>query len=148
MKEVTKERKSFYTVYEAVDGTEFYTKEECSIYEDSAKGVIRSKIAKMVEGKGNAWETLGGYDDHLVVAIKMNRPEDLDTIKQFFLLECPYYNRKDNESIKEAKFNIMDTAYKENDILIFGVNCDGGYYFINSRANIIDNLLNLKEDKE
>jgi hypothetical protein len=42
----------------------------------------------------------------------------------------------------------MDTAYKENDILIFGVNCDGEYYFINSRANIIDNLLNLKEDKE
>jgi acetylglutamate kinase len=96
MKEVTKERKSLYTVFEAVDGTEFYTKEECSIYEDSAKGVIRSKIAKMIEGKGNAWETLGGYDDHLVVAIKMNRPEDLDTVKQFFLLESPYYNRKDN----------------------------------------------------
>jgi hypothetical protein len=148
MKEVTKERKSLYTVFEAVDGTEFYTKEECSIYEASAKGVIHSKIAKMIKGKGDAWETLGGYEDHLVVAIKMNRPEDLDTVKQFFLLESPYYNRKDNESIKEAKFNIIDTAYKENDALIFGVNSDGEYYFINSRANIIDNLLNLKEDKE
>ena len=148
MKEVTKERKSLYTVFEAVDGTEFYTKEECSIYEASAKGVIHSKIAKMIKGKDDAWETLGGYEDHLVVAIKMNRPEDLDTVKQFFLLESPYYNRKDNESIKEAKFNIMDTAYKENDALIFGVNSDGEYYFINSRANIIDNLLNLKEDKE
>ena len=148
MKEVTKERKSLYTVFEAVDGTEFYTKEECSIYEASAKGVIHSKIAKMIKGKDVAWETLGGYEDHLVVAIKMNRPEDLDTVKQFFLLESPYYNRKDNESIKEAKFNIMDTAYKENDALIFGVNSDGEYYFINSRANIIDNLLNLKEDKE
>ena len=148
MKEVTKERKSLYTVFEAVDGTEFYTKEECSIYEASAKGVIHSKIAKMIKGKGDAWETLGGEDGHLVVAIKMNRPEDLDTIKQFLLLECPYYNRKDSEDIKETKFNIMDTAYKENDALIFGVNCEGEYYFINSRANIIDNLLNLKEDKE
>ena len=148
MKEVTKERKSSYTVYEAVDGTEFYTKEECAVYEASAKGVIYSKIAKMIKGKGDAWETFGGCDDHLVVAIKMNRPEDLDTIKQFLLLECPYYNRKDSEDIKEAKFNIMDTAYKENDVLIFGINCEGEYYFINSRANIIDNLLNLKEDKE
>ena len=148
MKEVTKERKSSYTVYEAVDGTEFYTKEECAVYEASAKGVIYSKIAKMIKGKGDAWETFGGCDDHLVVAIKMNRPEDLDTVKQFFLLECPYYNRKDSEDIKEDKFNIMDTAYKENDVLIFGINCEGEYYFINSRANIIDNLLNLKEDKE
>jgi hypothetical protein len=148
MKEVTKERKSSYTVYEAVDGTEFYTKEECSIYEASAKGVIHSKIAKMIKGKGDAWETLGGYDDHKIVALKMNRPEDLDTVKQFFLLESPYYNNECNKELKEAKFNIMDTAYKENDALIFGVNSDGEYYFINSRANIIDNLLNLKEDKE
>lgn len=140
MKEVTRERKSSYTVYEAVDGTEFYTKEECDVYEASAKGVLRSKIAKMVKGTGNAWDVLGGCDDHNVVAIKMNSPEDLDAVKQFFLLENPYYNKESNNELKEAKFNIMDNAYKQKDALVFGINYDGEYYFINSIGNIIDNL--------
>ena len=150
MKEVTKERKSSYTAYEAVDGTEFYTKEECAAYEASAKGVIRSKIAKMIKGTGNAWEVLGGCDDHNVVAIKMNSTEDLNTVKQFFLLENPYYNKESNNELKETKFNIMDNAYKQKDALIFGINYDGEYYFINSVGNIIDNLegLLLHKDQE
>lgn len=152
MKEVTKERTKVekYTVYESVDGTEFYTKEECYIYEESAKGVILSKIAKIIRGTGNAWDVLGGCDDHKVVAIKMNSLEDLDAVKQFFLLENPYYNKECNKELKEAKFNIMDYAYKQKDALIFGITCEGDYYFINSRQNIIDNLmaLDVKEEKE
>lgn len=150
MKEVIKERTKVekYIVYESVDGIEFYTEEECAIYEASAKGVIISKIAKMMRGTGNAWDILGGCDDHKVVAIKMNSPEDLDAVKQFFLLENPYYNKESNKELKEAKFNIMDYAYKQNDALIFGITCEGDYYFINSRQNIINNLMALDKKEE
>ena len=147
MKEVTKERKSSYTVYEAVDGTEFYTKEECTIYEASAKGVIRAKVAKLIAGKGNEWDLLAGDECHEIVGIKMQTEKDVDTVKQFFLMECSWYKNKPDAV--ENIFNVMDTAFEKKDIVLFGINCDGEYYWINSRQNIIDNLLNFgKEEKE
>ena len=43
MKEITKEVKNTYTVYQASDGTEFNSKEECKKYEDTAKCVLLTK---------------------------------------------------------------------------------------------------------
>jgi hypothetical protein len=42
----------------------------------------------------------------------------------------------------------MDYAYKQKDALIFGITCEGDYYFINSRQNIVNNLLNLDKKEE
>jgi len=56
MKEVTKEKIQKYAMYEALDGTEFHDKAECQKYEESAKGVIRARIAKLIVGRGNEWE--------------------------------------------------------------------------------------------
>ena len=53
MKEVTKEKVQKYTVYEALDGTEFHDKAECEKYEESAKGVVKARIAKLTVGKAN-----------------------------------------------------------------------------------------------
>lgn len=146
MKEVTKERKSSYTVYEAVDGTEFYTKEECAVYEASAKGVIRAKITKLIAGKGNEWDLLAGDECHEIIGIKMQTEKDVDTVKQFFLMECSWYQNKPNAV--ENIFNIIDTAFEKKDIVLFGINCDGEYYWINSRQNIVNNLLNLDKKEE
>lgn len=145
MKEVTKEKVQKYTVYEALDGTEFHDKAECQKYEESAKGVIRARIAKLIVGRGNEWDLLAGSDDHEVIGIKMQTGKDLECVKQFLLMECPWYAEVRLEEI----FNIMEKAYDNDDIALFGINIDGDYYWINSRQNIIDNLLNLgkKEDK-
>lgn len=55
MKEITKERTHVekYTVYQASDGAEFINYEECKKYEDSALGVARGNIAKLVVGRSN-----------------------------------------------------------------------------------------------
>ena len=151
MKEVIKERTNVekYKVYQASDGTEFINHEECRKYEDSALGVIRGNVAKLVVGRSNdAWELMGGNDDNSVVAIKMNSEADVDLVKQLFLIEHPYYNEDIRELAKQEKFNIIDTAYNKGDVILFGINCDGDYYFINSRQNIIDNLNNLAEKKD
>ena len=71
MKEITKERVQKYTVYEALDGTEFNDKAECEKYDESAKGVLMARIAKLIVGKGDAWDIMGGYEDHDVVGFKM-----------------------------------------------------------------------------
>lgn len=146
MKEVTKEQVQKYTMYEALDGTEFHDKAECEKYEQSAKGVIRARIAKLTVGKANEWDLLAGSDEHSVIAIKMENDKDLDTVKQFLLMECSWYNAGNTK--KTEIFDTMDKAFKNKDIVLFGINYDGDYYWINSRQNIIDNLMNLGKKEE
>lgn len=146
MKEVTKEQVQKYTMYEALDGTEFHDKAECLKYEESAKGVIRARIAKLTVGRENEWNLLAGSDDHEVVGIKMQTGRDVEYVKQFLMMECSWYN---NSPIERDKiFDIMEKAYDNDDIVLFGMNCDGDYYFINSRQTIVDNLMNLGKKEE
>ena len=151
MKEIVKERTNVerYKVYQATDGTEFINYEECRKYEESALGVVRGNITKLVVGRSNdAWDLMGGNDDNSVIAIKMNCAADVDLVKQLFLLEHPYYNEDERKELKQKKFDIIDSAYNNGDAVLFGINCEGDYYFINSRQNIIDNLNNLTEKKD
>jgi hypothetical protein len=149
MKEVIKERVEHYKVYEAADGTEFINYEECKKYEDSALGVVRGNITKLIVGRADdAWDLMGGNDDNSVIAIRMYCAADVNLVKQLFLLEHPYYNEDESKELKQKKFDIIDTAYNNNDAVLFGINCDRDYYFINSRQNIIDNLNNLAKEKD
>ena len=142
MKEVKKERTESYTVYQAADGTEFHEKSECEKYERSAHGVLRARITKLTTGRENAWDLMGGMEDHDIIGVKMNTESDLKDIQQFLVLENSYYSFDKTKEI----FDIMEKAYNNNDIILFGINCDGDYYFINSRQNIIDNLNTLKQE--
>lgn len=144
MKEVTKEKIQKYTVYEALDGTQFNDKTECAKYEESAKGVIRARIAKRTVGKANEWDLLAGSDEHEVIGIKMQTGKDIEYVKQFFMMECSWYGEVRTREI----FDIIEKAYDNDDIVLFGINCDGEYYWINSRQNIIDNLLNFCKEEE
>ena len=156
MKEIIKERTKVekYTVYQAADGEEFHNAEECRKYEESALGVLRSKVVKLIVydtrkiSSESAWTIMGGDDDHNIVAIKMNTAADLDLVKQWFLLECPWYTTEGREELKASRFEIIENAYNNGDVIIFGMNCDGDYYFINSRQNIIDNLMALDKKEE
>lgn len=151
MKEVIKERTNVekYKVYQASDGTEFMNYEECRKYEDSALGVVRGNVAKLIVGRtDNAWELIGGNDDNSIIAIKMNCVADVDLVKQLFLLEHPYYDSDERKEAKQEKFDIIENAYNNNDVVLFGISCDGDYYFINSRLNIISNLNNLDKKEE
>jgi len=144
MKEVTKEKVQKYIVYEALDGTEFNDKAECQKYEESAKGVIRARIAKLTVGKANEWDLLAGCDEHEIIGIKMKTEKDVEYVKQFLMMECPWYGEARTKEI----FDVIEKAYDNDDIVLFGINCDGEYYWINSRQNIIDNLLNLGKEEE
>lgn len=151
MKEVVKEctHVEKYKVYQAPDGTEFMTYEECRKYEDSALSVVRGNIAELVVGRSNdAWNLMGSDSDHSILAIKMNNTADVDLVKQLFLMEHPYYNDAEREKLKLEKFKIIEDAYNNNDVVLFGINCDGDYYFINSRQNIINNLNNLDKQTD
>lgn len=48
MKEISVKQEVFVTKYEAMDGKQFTSKEECQKYEDSAMCVITSKYNELV----------------------------------------------------------------------------------------------------
>ena len=153
MKEITKEctKVEKYTVYEATDGTEFRTREECEKYEQTAHAVVRTKFLKLVVEEKTEWEFFDvGSDENTTYAIKMNTQEDADTVLQLYYIDNPYV-LKDEEApkrYKERAFNLVNTAYKEQDILFVGENYDGNIYIINTRNNMIKNLQSIGKDKE
>lgn len=146
MKEITKELTTKYTVYQAVDGTEFSQKEECVKYEKSALGVLRGKIKKLtICEPQDAWMLMGGYDDHQVIAVKPQTETDVDTILQWYYLEHPYILEDYRETERKRLEDVIMEAWKNDDVVLFGINCEKEYYFINSRQNIINNLTSLTQ---
>ena len=144
MKKLEKDLITKYTVFQAVDGTEFSQKEECEKYEKSALGVLRGKIKKFVvcEPK-DAWTFMGGYDDHQVIAVKPQTEADVDIILQWYYLEHPYILENNRKVERENFEEVIIEAWKNDDIVLFGINYEKEYYFINSRKNIINNLNSL-----
>ena len=150
MKEITKERTvtEKYTVYEAFDGQEFTDGKECLKYEESALGVARGKVQPLFVSIGNdAWTLMGGCDDHEIVAVKFEDITEMDTFLQWLYLECPWYLNAIHKERKAEVEAIVRIAFNRKDVILLGRNCDGDYYFINSRQNIIDNL-NTLDKKE
>ena len=148
MKEIKEETKreviDTHIYYEATDGTKFANSEECKRYEASALGVIRSKATKLIVSENHdAWALLGGFDDNTVTAFKPQNSEDVDTLMQLMLLENPWLTNDIRKELRDKRYSIISDACKNNDLVLFGVNCDNEYYFINSRQNIIDNLMSL-----
>ena len=151
MKEITKERTHVekYIIYEAIDGTDVNSLEECKKYEESALGVARGKIQPLfVSTDNDAWTLMGGCDDHKVIAVKFKDTTDVDTFLQWLYLESPWYLNEHHKERKAVVESIVRTAYDREDIILIGRNCDGDYYFINSRQNIIDNLMALDKKEE
>lgn len=150
MKTVEKERieKVKETLYVAADGTEFYSSAECEKYEESALGLMRAKIKPLMSKPKDAWQAMGGSEGNQVVAVSMKNEKDVDTVIQWFFLECPWYLNDSLEERKEEILKIIHNAFDTEDVLLFGLNTEEGYYFINSRNNIICNLTMIDKPNE
>ena len=151
MKEVKREtkREVIDTIieYYACDGTVFDSKEECEKYEKTSACFINFKANNCKVSEGNsAWNLMGGYEDNEVVAFKPECESDVESLCQLLILHCPWLNDDDCKENRDKKFQIINDVWVSGDVVLFGKNCEGDYYFINSRQNIIDNLMKL--DKE
>lgn len=149
MKEITKECKTTYSVWQAVDGTEFNSKEECEQYDKSAYGVLRGRLKPLiVNDKWNGWDLMGGNEDNNVIAVSVPNEAAVDIILQNYYLDQPWILRDDNTIAKERVDNAVKQAYKEQDVILFGLNCDDCLYLIDTRNNIVDRLNKLDKKEE
>lgn len=134
--------------YRAVDGTIFTSEDECKKYENSARGVVSGRFHKLiVSDEYNAWDLLGSDEDHVAFAVEVKSSEDVDIVLHFLFMEIPWLLSGSDASNKRRDFieDVINKALDQDGIILFGKNCDGDIYFINSRQNLIDNLMNLKK---
>lgn len=120
MKEITKEKKSTYTVYQATDGTEFNSKEECQKYEDTAKCVLLTKykpLVKRTDSEYNIFNT--GSDEYIIDILRpLSTESDIDIIIQL----CRLHNG--NGKIKDDYYdnikNRLEECLKLKDTILIG----------------------------
>ena len=151
MKEIQKKREVFDTWYQATDGTEFRTREECEKYEQTAHAVVRQKFLKLVIANKTEYDFFHvGSDDTTIYAVKMDSQEEADTVLQLYFLDNPYVLRDEEnpKKYKEEALNMVNTAYQEQDILFVGENYEGEIFLINTRANIIEDLQMIDQPKQ
>ena len=151
MKEITKEHTKVekYIVYQAIDGTEFNTPEECRLYEGSAKSVLRGKLkALTVNDEYSGWDLMGGDDDHTIIAVKVPAEEDIDIVLQNYYIDNPWIFQDSREEFRSKFILAVNQAYREQDVILFGLNCDDELYFIDTRHNIVNRLNNLDKKEE
>ena len=149
MKQVTREKTEKYIAYQAIDGTEFTSEEQCRKYEQTAAGVIRGKLKPfIVKDDMDAWELLGGVDEHTVMAIQIPSERDMDTVLQYIFYEEPWLLNTDDTSRKERIEKIVHEAYTNEDLLLLGKNCDGDVYMLNTRMHYVNNLLGIDKSEK
>ena len=144
MKEIRKDYTVAKIYYEANDGTLFNEENECKKYEESALGILNYKVSLLRVGEKDisCWDVMYGYEDNICIAFKPESHADCDTILQWYLAYNDYLVKGNNKDKIDEVAGTLMTAWHENDIIFFGLNCDNEPYIINTRNNIIDNLKN------
>lgn len=77
------------TVYISSDNVEFTDKEECRKYEESACGVLLSKLVECEINSGNEYDFFNGFEDTQVRVIVPVKQEHLDAINQLYHMWYP-----------------------------------------------------------
>ena len=134
MKTKQVEIKSYKTVYEAVDGTEFENQDDCKRYDSSFAGVMRGKMKRSViaEGQEDHFFSCGG--EHTVLVCIPKTVKELDVIRQFLLA---------NGNTTEQVENITDD-YVGRAVIITVYEYDENLAWFDSVDKLVERLTNGK----
>ena len=142
MRTIEKEKKSFYEVFVANDGTEFTDRDECRKYEESAKGVLMAKIRPLVVKETTTEDLWGiGSCDNTMWIVKVDSQDAADIIMQVYLFVNEHLlSGKYTERIERARA-LVQRAFVEGEFLFIerGYEMDG-FYFIGTPNTMKDDL--------
>lgn len=118
MKEIDVEKVLTVRKYEAIDGTLFDNKDECQIYENTARCALLSKYNKLIIKSITEYDLFEiGSEESVIDLIKIIHKSDITTIIQLVILENQYlikdqdridrmYEQLENASIAGETFMI------------------------------------------
>ena len=116
MKAIKEEKKYTVEVFEAIDGTRFSDREECEVYERSAKCLLLSKYNKLVVNKSPEYSIFGcGSEEDCIDIIELSCKEDIDVIMQTIGVIHPSMLNESNKKSYDKYYNTLIKAYEEND---------------------------------
>ena len=144
MKEITKEVKNTYTVYQASDGTEFNSVEECKKYEDTAKCLLLTKYKPLVKKTVSEYDVFNtGSEEYMMDILQCLRDEtDIDILIQLYRL----YNsgRKINDDFYNNLRSRLEKCFENKDIILIGrgTEYDGydNFYVLTTLQEISNNI--------
>lgn len=130
MKEISVKKEVFVTKYEAMDGKQFSSKEECKKYEDSAMCVLTSRYNELIVSENiSEWNLFGcGCDDQEIHIIKLKSESDVDTVLQYYLLfhrlnksyDLLPHRKKLEEALTRDGLVMVGTGYEDDNFFIIG----------------------------
>ena len=138
MKEISVEQKTYIKKWEAADGTQFNSREDCEKYENSAKCVVLTKYKDFVIKESDEYHLFGvGSEDCQVDIVRVPDEKAIDVIFQAF---CFFRDWESDENKEKARKTITN-AFEYNDFLII----DRGYeldnlYIIGTLDDVIEQI--------
>lgn len=147
MKKVQKEIKKHITVYEAVDGTEFNSEEECKKYEESAKCVLMTRYNKLVVKTCSEYDVFNyiGSEDEVVDIVKINSLSDIDTILKLIALHYPG-PAEHTEWMQKREDRLAD-AYNSNSLVVIGRGYENdGFYLSFTFNEVVKNITKISNE--
>lgn len=136
--------KSTYTVYQAIDGTEFNSKEECQKYEDTAKCFLLTKYKPLVKRTVSEYDIFNtGSDEYMIDILQyLSSESDIDILIQ--LNRLYYSGRKLNDDFYDNMRSKLEKCLKNRDIVLIGrgTEYDGydNFYILSTLQEITDNI--------
>ena len=142
MREINKEIKSYRTVFAAFDGTEFNDRNECLLYEGSAKGILKDKFMRLVVREIDQYSLMFGNEDNIVYYIQFREESDIDTLMQYFYLQHPWILNDDAEKDRLDYITIARRAFNNGEPLLMGTDYEGNLFFMGPLSEIVANISN------
>ena len=136
--------KSTYTVYQAIDGTEFNSKEECQKYEDTAKCLLLTKYKPLVKRTVSEYDIFNtGSDEYMIDILQyLSSESDIDILIQ--LNRLYYSGRKLDDDFYDNMRSKLEKCLKNRDIVLIGrgTEYDGydNFYILATLQEITDNI--------
>lgn len=145
MKEITKETKSTYTVYQAIDGTEFNSKEECQKYEDTAKCLLLTKYKPLIKRTASEYDIFNtGSDEYMIDILQyLSSESDIDILIQLNRLYCG--GKKLNDDFYNNMRSRLEKCLKNRDVILIGrgTEYDGydNFFVLTTLQEITNNII-------
>lgn len=147
MKQIVKEVKttSIITVYQAIDGSEFNSKEECLKYEDTAKCLLLTKYKPLVKRTASEYDIFNtGSEEYMIDILQpLSSEADIDILIQ--LSRLYHSGRNLDDAFYNSMRNKLEKCLKNRDIVLIGrgteYDDDDSFYITSTLQTIINNIV-------
>lgn len=137
--------KSTYIVYQAIDGTEFNSKEECQKYEDTAKCLLLTKYKPLVKRTASEYDIFNtGSDEYMIDILQyLSSESDIDILIQLNRLYCG--GKRLNDDFYNNMRSRLEKCLKNRDVILIGrgTEYDGydNFFVLTTLQEVTNNII-------